>query len=577
MTAEFDEMWEDVLSELDEDTEDDHRVHHDPDAVQDAHIAQTVADRALHGRYCWASGLGWLGYHSGCWVPVSEANLSEKVRLDLISQQAREARARAKPERLKQLSSLLSASRIRAIATLARGILEVDATDFDQHPNLLNVGNGVVDLTTGHLQGHDPALLLTKTTAVPYIAGSTSSDWDTALRAVPNEVADWLALRIGQAATGHPPPDDLLCLLQGGGSNGKTTLTGAIHTALGDHAVVVPERLLLSNPGDHPTELMTLRGARFALIEETPEARHLSVKRLKDTVGTPVMTARLIRHDNVTWKATHSLFITTNYPPRIDETDHGTWRRLAMVRFRCTYGTAAEVAAGKADHLGDPGLRERLRDGLHLQAVLAWVVDGAQRWYAADRVMPAQPEVVAADTMAWRAESDLICGFIADHVAFDPSAHVMSAELFHTFGGWIAARGHRPWSDQTFTLRFGGHGIVQAEGVEKRRQTRRSGLSQTDPWVAAPSQYTAWLGVRFRTSGDEACDEDDEDEDEADLRKRGPLQGLQGLFGEPIVNPLTQRNQTTPASPARRGLCTVCHRSLNASVAAAGETVHATC
>jgi putative DNA primase/helicase len=37
---------------------------------------------------------------------------------------------------------------------------------------------------------------------------------------------------------------------------------------------------------------------------------------LKDTVGQPVMTARLIRQDNVTWECTHSLFVTTNYRPR---------------------------------------------------------------------------------------------------------------------------------------------------------------------------------------------------------------------------------------------------------------------
>ena len=55
------------------------------------------------------------------------------------------------------------------------------------------------------------------------------------------------------------------------------------------------------------------------------------------------MTARLIRHDNVTWEATHSLFLTTNYLPRIDETDHGTWRRLAMVRFPYRFGAAVDA------------------------------------------------------------------------------------------------------------------------------------------------------------------------------------------------------------------------------------------
>jgi len=53
------------------------------------------------------------------------------------------------------------------------------------------------------------------------------------------------------------------------------------------------QQAIMAQPGDHSTELMTLRGARFALIEETPEARHFNIKRLKDMVGTPYVTARL--------------------------------------------------------------------------------------------------------------------------------------------------------------------------------------------------------------------------------------------------------------------------------------------
>lgn len=494
-------MWEDVLRDLDEDESD----HHNPHAVEDAHIAETVADRALRDRFCWTTGLGWMAYRRGCWVPTSEATVTEQVRQDLIAQHAREAKSGANVDRLKRLTGLLSASRIRAITSLARGILEVDDAAFDQHPDLLNVGNGVVDLATGELLDHDPDLLLTKTTRVDYQPGVTSPDWDAALAALPTDVATWLQLRVGQAATGHPTPDDLLCVLQGSGSNGKTTITGAIHQALGDHAVVVPERLLLANPSDHPTELMTLRGARLAMIEETPEARHLSVKRLKDTVGTPTMTARLIRHDNVTWQATHSLFLTTNYLPRIDETDHGTWRRLAMVRFPYRFAaTTTGSTEGSTEEQTRPlipGLRERLRDGRQgqRQAVLAWIVDGAYRWYALARQMPPIPKLVADATAAWRAEADLICGYLDDRINFDPEAHVMSAELYDDFSRWAAGRGHRAWSDQTFTARFAEHSLVQDAGVEKRQISPRPGLSR--PYLLHPpsGRYVAWLGLRFRS------------------------------------------------------------------------------
>lgn len=499
------EQLEDLLLEVvDEDDDLDVEHHHDPEAVEDAHIAQTVADRALRGRFCWAAGFGWMAYRNGYWRSSSEATVTNKVRRDLIDQHAREARRGAKPDRLRRLTALLSVSRIRGVVALARGILEAEDAAFDRHPDLLNVGNGVVDLRTGQLRDHDPDLLLTKTTPVPYLPNATSADWVAALEALPADVVSWLQVRIGQAATGHPTPDDLLCVLQGGGANGKTTITGTIHRALGDHAVVVPERLLLANPSDHPTELMTLRGARLALIEETPEARHLSVKRLKDTVGTPTMTARLIRHDNVTWEATHSLFLTTNYRPRIDETDHGTWRRLAMVKFPYRFGTPEEAATahrGELVQAAIPGLRERLRDGDHgeHEAVLAWIVEGARRWYELRPEMPPVPEQVQKDTTMWRAEADLICGYLTDRLTFDPGAHVMTTELYKDFSYWVADRGHRAWSDQTFTARFAEHNLVQDAGVEKRQISPQPGLSRKTPYQPT-GRYTAWLGVGFRTS-----------------------------------------------------------------------------
>src|SRR5699024_1894213 len=155
-------------------------------------------------------------------------------------------------------------------------------------------------------------------------------------------------------------PDDVLPVLQGGGANGKSTIVSTLMRALGRYAVAVPERVLLANPSDHPTELMTLRGARLAVIDETPEARHLSVKRLKDVLGTDPLTARYIARDAVSWHPTHSIFHTSNYMPRVDETYHGTWRRLALVRFPYTFGSLGGPPES-SDRRRDPNLRDRLK------------------------------------------------------------------------------------------------------------------------------------------------------------------------------------------------------------------------
>src|SRR5262249_5571122 len=144
--------------------------------------------------------------------------------------------------------------------------------------------------------------------------------WKTALEAVPADVLGWYQIRLGQAVTGHTPPDDVMLVQQGGGENGKTTVMGAIEKVLGDYFLAVPHRALLADNRAHPTELTEFRGARLAVLEETPEERHLNVTRLKMLVGTPTMTARKVAQDTIRWDASHTLVVNTNYRPGVDET-----------------------------------------------------------------------------------------------------------------------------------------------------------------------------------------------------------------------------------------------------------------
>jgi putative DNA primase/helicase len=89
-------------------------------------------------------------------------------------------------------------------------VVACDAATFDSKPDLLNVANGVIDLRTGTLQPHDPGLLLTKLAPVPYRPDAQHPDWEKALAAVPEDVRDWYQERLGQAITGHIPPNDVL-------------------------------------------------------------------------------------------------------------------------------------------------------------------------------------------------------------------------------------------------------------------------------------------------------------------------------------------------------------------------------
>ena len=130
--------------------------------------------------------------------------------------------------------------------------------------------------------------------------------------------------------------------------------------------------------------------------------------------------------------------------------------------------------------------------------MLAWVVEGARQWYAADRVMPDLPEQVQADTDGWRVESDLVLGFVSEYLVAEPGSHVSTSEVLDILNMWLQQRGHRPWSSQLLTSRFDGHGTA------KVRPTKAVTVSwwnhSADP--DAPARPWLFQGYRWRMKGE---------------------------------------------------------------------------
>lgn len=479
-------------------------------AFADAVLADTVCSEALDGRYRWAAGLGWMRWDGKVWNECTDAAVMEDIRqwalagFQRVLDQQRSEPNKDLRAQMDGWRGALAASKLGNLLKLARGILESAATDFDYDPDSLNCRNGILNLRTGVLEPHDPDRLMTKITGCDYIPGARHPDWDTALEAVPADAVDWFQLRTGQAITGHTPPDDLILICQGGGSNGKSSIMDTIAKAAGTRGgyhTAVAHRALLGNASEnHPTEMMDFLGARLAVLEETPEAKKLDVNRVKQLAGTEQITARKMRQDSVTFRTTHTLIINTNHRPLVEESDHGTWRRLAMLCFPFTFRRPGEACTGPYDKPGDQMLRQRLRtdDGPRTEAALAWLVDGARRWYAAGQIMPAPPKVVEDDTLSWRRESDLILSFIGDVLAFDWNSHVLAKELHEVFNKYLEDKGHREWTDRTFVSRFGGHDECGRNGVQRKKIRARDGRSTLGGHPSTGVNYHAWLGVRFQ-------------------------------------------------------------------------------
>lgn len=460
----------------------------------DAFLVEELAE-AMEGRFCWASGLGWLRWSGRTWKEVSEVEPLEAVR-QWTSEQFEKACDEQKRNPSQPLGpkvagwrSLLNKGRLTALRDLSKGLLQRDAAEFDGDPDLLTVLNGTLHLPTGRLLDFDPEHCITKSCDAEYRRGYTHPMWTASLRAIPADLHEWYRDRLGQALTGYPTPDHTLVIGCGTGANGKSTIANTVRRTLGGYGVLVSDRVLMANPDAHPTELMDLRGTRYAILEETPEARHLNVQRLKTVLGAETIRARRIRMDTVEFLATHSLFINTNYRPTVTETDWGTWRRLALMTFPFTFRKPGHALESRWDRAGDTALAYSSNDPEVRAAALAWMAEGAREWYARGRMMLPHPETVERHTREWRAETDLILGFADEMLRFDPDAFTQTRDMLAAFNDWSGERGHRPWNDRTFATRFGDHDTVRGAKVKQGRFT------------VGGKQQRGWAGVEIDKGG----------------------------------------------------------------------------
>ena len=501
------------------------------ETITDSALAEQFAREVLRDRYCWVTGWGWMAYREAVrkerrgtrWFRADDKDMTDLARVWVLNTYAaaKEDDPDAVEAAKKAWMSQLSERHVRAVLSLAAGVAGIrrDIAEFDTHHDLLCCADCVVDLRTGARMDHDPALMFTKSTGVYYVPEATHPDWNTALTALPEQVRTWYQTRLGQAATGYVPPDDVMLLQTGEGENGKTTIVQGLRHGFGDYYVQVPVKALLGNHQEHDTVLMVFKGARLAVLEETPEEGRLSFQQLKQ-VTAPQITGRLMHQNYVTYDTTHAAMISTNHEPAAESADHGSLRRVQVVGYPYRYLKPGQKKVLPTDREGDPGLRERIiagGQGQH-EAVLAWMVSGAIRWHEAGRVMPAAPELVQASTSAWLDRMNLIFTFAVEHLRQDTTGRrIMAPELWRFFSASIGASKNSSWSERTFNRRL--CEFATARGwviVKKKTKHSKELLSQppVDFPEDPPASYQAWHGIRFKNEEDLAEEEKDLAEEE---------------------------------------------------------------
>ena len=409
-----------------------------------------------HGRnlrYCWL-WRKWLVWDGKRWVKddTGEVYRLAKETVSSIYQEAAAApNDQARKDLGKHATRSEAGARIKEMVDLARSDVPVMPDELDASPDLLNTESGTIDLRTGELREHRREDLITKIAPTTYRPDAAAPTWEAFLeRVLPGEdLRAFVQRAVGYSATGDTS-EQCMFINHGGGANGKSTFQEAIAAALGDYAMRAPTEMLLAKRSDGvPNDVARLKGARFVSASETEEGRRLAESRIKDLTGQDTITARFMKAEWFDFAPSHKLWLSTNHKPEIRGTDAAIWRRIRLVPWTVTIPLAEQ----------DKKLPIALRH--ELAGILAWVVRGCLQWRREG--LQATDEVSKA-TGEYRAEMDVLAGFLAECCELDTGHWEYAKDLYECYKRWCDENGERPEPQRKFGGRLGERGFQRDRG-----------------------------------------------------------------------------------------------------------------
>ena len=297
--------------------------------------------------------------------------------------------------------------------------------------------------------GGQPTDLITKLSTVKYDPDASAPVWCKFLDrtfACRERLIKYIQRLIGYALTGMVN-EQILLILWGGGSNGKSTLLSAVLDMLGpDYSMQAVSDLLMSSRNDkHPTERADLFGKRFVSCVETEGNRSLAESLVKQLTGGEKVRARRMREDFWEFDPTHKIVLATNHKPRIKGTDHAIWRRVRLIPFPVKFWDPDKGETGPVELRQDKFLSDKLR--AELPGILRWAVEGSRDWQQNGLKAPA--EVLAA-TDEYRDSQDVLTAFIEDRCVTGEQFTTQAGPLYQAYREWAEQNGEELMSNRRF-------------------------------------------------------------------------------------------------------------------------------
>ena len=340
-------------------------------------------------KYRWAEDAGtWLEFDGMRWVEIPETRLigafnklariyqrmaMESSDADLIQHASKCVgycqQYRYQKDALKQLKDMI---RVR--------MGDMDADDW-----LINTKTGVIDLKALEegrewFLPHDPKYNLMK------VAGAGIDDnfvHDEECEKFINDlfpdeqVREYAQMAVGYALSGSTAEKKMFLFWGEKGNNGKTAFCNLWRNMMGDYATTAEDKMILTSKNDGNSEapspfLASLRGSRFAYVEEIAAGRKLDSATVKRVTGNAVIKCRKMKQNTIEYLPKFKLVVCCNDMPTLQSNETAMQTRVRVIPFDNYF-------SAKKGNL-DSTINEKIQTEAWKNTFLDWALMGYAKW-----------------------------------------------------------------------------------------------------------------------------------------------------------------------------------------------------
>lgn len=324
-----------------------------------------------------------------------------------------------------------------------RARLYVREEQVDASHDLINLANGVYNMTDGNLYPHKPEYYMTTQLPFNYDPQAQAEMWNlyiltTFVKPHTTEHDPELAAFV-QEAMGYSLTTSVeyhvAFWCYGEGANGKGVLFHVLEELAGNAAVPLNVSLLRYKRDTY--QLADLAGKRIALCSEASASDSLVEDAIvKALVGGDTLRARQAYGKGFVLHPVVKLWWAMNKLPAVADTSYGFWRRTRVIPFNRRFKERERIL----------NLKEQL--SLELPGIFRWAMEGLKRLNKRGHFdIPSQ---VRLATEKYKKESNPVAMFVDDECITGQGKEVQSSVIYSGYTEWCKSNGHKRLSQVRF-------------------------------------------------------------------------------------------------------------------------------